>query len=64
MNSSMETKNCKPKAGVLIPIVNLNKCEGKGHCIEVCPYDVFEMKPISDEEYAQMNFVGKLNFVK
>jgi 4Fe-4S ferredoxin len=63
MNSHSQTEKCKPHSGVLIPIVNFNKCEGKGPCIEVCPYQVFEMKPISDEEYAQLNFMGKLKTV-
>jgi Fe-S-cluster-containing hydrogenase component 2 len=41
------TSVCKPEAGKLIPVVNLSKCEGKKDCVEVCPYDVFEMQAIS-----------------
>ncbi|MGZ3898977.1 MAG: 4Fe-4S dicluster domain-containing protein [Bacteroidia bacterium] len=52
--------NCKEEAGQLIPIVDLNKCESKGPCISACPYDVFEMKEISNEEYSSLSFVGKL----
>jgi NAD-dependent dihydropyrimidine dehydrogenase PreA subunit len=52
--------DCKPVSGVIAPTVNLNKCEGKTTCVEVCPYNVFEMQAISDEDYARLNLVGKL----
>ncbi len=28
----------------MAPEVDLNKCEGCGNCIDVCPADVFEME--------------------
>lgn len=43
--------NCKEEAGQLIPIVDFNKCEAKGPCIDVCPYDVFEMKLIDKDDF-------------
>jgi len=52
--------NCKEEAGQLIPMVDFNKCEAKCPCIEVCPYDVFEMKPISDEDFKTLSFIGKI----
>jgi len=52
--------NCKEEAGQLIPVIDFNKCEAKGPCIEVCPYDVFEMKSISNEDFKQLSFIGKL----
>jgi 4Fe-4S ferredoxin len=33
----------KKPAGFLSPVIEPNRCEGKGPCIEVCPVDVFEM---------------------
>ena len=59
----MATKNttlCKPEAGNLIPVINLSKCEGKKDCVEVCPYEVFEMQAISEEAYKSLTFAGKL----
>jgi 4Fe-4S ferredoxin len=53
-------ENCKEEAGQLIPVVDFNRCEAKGPCITVCPYDVFEMQKISDEEVAKLTFIGKL----
>ena len=52
--------NCKEEAGQLVPVVDFNKCEAKGPCIEVCPYDVFEMKPISDGDFKTLSLIGKL----
>lgn len=52
--------NCKPESGQLMPIVDFNKCETKGTCIEVCPYNVFEMQTISDEQFSQLSFIGKM----
>jgi 4Fe-4S ferredoxin len=55
----MTSENCKEESGKIMPIVDFNKCEGKGPCIEVCPYEVFEMQEISDEQYQQLSFFGK-----
>lgn len=52
--------DCKHEAGKLIPVINLNKCEGKEDCVEVCPYDVFEMQEIDDATHATLSFKGKL----
>ena len=53
-------ENCKEETGQLIPVVDFNKCEAKGPCIPICPYNVFEMQKISDEEFDKLSFFGKL----
>jgi 4Fe-4S ferredoxin len=55
-----DTSSCKPDAGKWIPVINLSKCEGKQDCVEVCPYDVFEMQEMTSDEYKSLNFTGKL----
>ena len=58
-------KNCDEEPGKLKPIVDFNKCEGKKPCVEVCPYDVFEMRDISAADYQKLSFIGKAKtFVK
>jgi NAD-dependent dihydropyrimidine dehydrogenase PreA subunit len=47
---------CKADAGSWIPTVDRQRCEGKGDCIEVCPYGVFELGTIADDEYRAMPF--------
>lgn len=43
-----------------MPIINLSNCGGKEACVAVCPYDVLEMRPITDEDRLTLNFKGKL----
>src|SRR5579863_7897257 len=51
---------CRETTRKVMPVVNLNKCEGKGPCIEICPYDVFEMKAISEEAFSRLSLIGKI----
>lgn len=44
----------------MIPLVDFNACEAKGPCIDVCPYDVFEMKVITPQDFGQLSFMGKI----
>ena len=53
-------KECKHKAGTIIPLVNFSKCEAKGTCVEVCPYDVFELQNITQTDYSDLTFLGKI----
>jgi NAD-dependent dihydropyrimidine dehydrogenase PreA subunit len=43
-----------------MPVVNRSRCEGKGDCVEVCPYHVFEVRRIADEDYRALSFLGRL----
>lgn len=52
--------NCPPEAGKFAPIVDINGCEGKADCKAVCPYDVFALRPITDEESQALNLKGKI----
>jgi 4Fe-4S ferredoxin len=44
----------------VIPVVNRNRCEGKGACVEVCPYDVFEVRRIEEADRSKLSLIGKL----
>lgn len=46
--------------GIVKPVVDFNKCEAKGPCVQVCPYDVFEIRTIEDTDYKKLSFVGKI----
>jgi 4Fe-4S ferredoxin len=40
----------KHPPGKLMPVIDAERCEGAGPCVQVCPVDVFTMrKPTSDE---------------
>ena len=55
----MAQGDCKDP-GVLVPLINRNKCEGKEDCVRVCPYHVFEMRTLTAEDKLPMSFLGKL----
>jgi len=54
---------CRALPGEFVPIVDRAKCEGKAECVEVCPYDVFEMRRIDAADFAQLSVVGKLRSI-
>jgi NAD-dependent dihydropyrimidine dehydrogenase PreA subunit len=53
-------EKCGADAGAYRPVVDRNACEGKRDCVEVCPYDVFEVRQIDDQDFASLSFLGKL----
>jgi 4Fe-4S ferredoxin len=42
--------DCKHDAGVFAPVINRDRCEGKEDCVRVCPYDVFEVRKLGDDD--------------
>lgn len=44
----------------LRPLVDFNRCEAKGQCVDVCPYNVFEVRPIEASDAARLTFVGRV----
>ena len=55
-----KNKDCKAEPGGWEPVVNRSRCEGKNDCAVVCPYDVFEIRRISDAEYKALPLIGRL----
>lgn len=47
--------DCKQPAGIIIPIINRNKCEAKETCSAVCPFDVFDIRKVTNEEKVGLN---------
>jgi NAD-dependent dihydropyrimidine dehydrogenase PreA subunit len=50
---------CKADAGTWGPVVNRGRCEGKNDCVEVCPYDVFEVGRIAEDEYRALPLLAR-----
>ncbi len=42
---------CKAELRAFHPVVDRGRCEGKSDCVDVCPYDVFEVGKIDEAEY-------------
>lgn len=53
-------EKCKAEPGAYVPVVDHGKCEGKDDCVEVCPYDVFEVRRIDDADFAGLGFFQRL----
>jgi len=51
---------CKAPPGAYAPVVDHARCEGKGDCVEVCPYDVFEVQTIATSDYRALPWIARL----
>jgi NAD-dependent dihydropyrimidine dehydrogenase PreA subunit len=51
---------CKHPPGVMTPVIDRNRCEAKEDCVRVCPYSVFEIRPLSPDDRRGLSFVGRL----
>jgi 4Fe-4S ferredoxin len=58
--ASVPEENCKQAAGVFAPVINRDKCEAKEDCVRVCPYNVFEIRKLSDDDRKALGFVSRL----
>ena len=52
--------DCKQEAGIIAPVIDRNRCEGKEDCVRVCPYHVFEMGTLTPEQRKGLSWIGWL----
>jgi NAD-dependent dihydropyrimidine dehydrogenase PreA subunit len=52
--------DCKAEPGTWRPVVDHGRCEAKRDCVDVCPYDVFEVRRIDDADYAALGVFARL----
>jgi NAD-dependent dihydropyrimidine dehydrogenase PreA subunit len=45
---------------LLQPQIDRNRCEGKADCVDVCPFEVFEVRVIDPVDRAALTLMGKL----
>ena len=55
--TATSTAECKQPANVVAPVIDAHRCEGKGDCEEVCPYDVFALRKLTKTELKALPFV-------
>ncbi len=53
-------EECKASPGASRPVVDRARCEGKSDCVQVCPYDVFEVRTIDEAEYRALGLLVRL----
>jgi len=56
-------EQCRGEPGAWRPIVDRARCEGKRDCVEVCPYDVFRVERMADDDFAKLGLFGKFKSV-
>jgi NAD-dependent dihydropyrimidine dehydrogenase PreA subunit len=52
--------DCKFDAGFLIPVIDPTRCEAKGPCVPICPYDVLAIRPVTREERAKLPLLDRI----
>ena len=52
--------DCRAEPGSYEVRIDRGRCEGKGDCVEVCPYGVFEVRRIDDADFARLGMLAKL----
>jgi NAD-dependent dihydropyrimidine dehydrogenase PreA subunit len=54
-----DLSTCKDE-GVLVPVIDRNRCEGKEDCVRVCPYHVFEIAKLDEAQRAELSPRGRM----
>jgi 4Fe-4S ferredoxin len=60
MSAAPNVMECKQPPKVVRLVVSTARCEAKGDCEEVCPYDVFTVRKLNDAERKALPFVTRL----
>ena len=60
MPERASTESCKQPSGVVVPIIDRTRCEGKEGCVAVCPYNVFEVRSLSRGERSALPFFAQI----
>ena len=59
LDSGRSKVTCKQEPGVVVPVVDLKRCEGKGDCVRVCPENVFEIRRIEEVDYRGLGLLHR-----
>lgn len=51
--------DCKFEPGIMVPVIDPMRCEAKGPCIPVCPYDVLALHVVPQSEMAVLPLLGR-----
>lgn len=54
---------CRALPGTYAPSVDRRRCEGKATCVAVCPYAVFEVRKIDEDEYRSLPVLARLKLL-
>jgi len=57
---SPDDPTCRQPPGVMIPVIDRNRCEGKSACVAVCPRNVFAIAILPPEQRSGLSLRGRL----
>lgn len=52
--------SCRQAPSAFTPVIDRNRCEGKGDCVDVCPESVFILDVLPQSERATLSWMGKV----
>jgi len=55
----LEAPECKGPSR-LVPLIDSRRCEAKEDCVRVCPYDVFSIRKLTNDERASLGLLTRL----
>ena len=58
--SDSSKSDCKQPRGIVAPVVNFDRCEGKADCSVVCPENVFEIRRIETADYQRLGTLQRI----
>jgi NAD-dependent dihydropyrimidine dehydrogenase PreA subunit len=50
--------SCRQPPGAFIPVIDRNRCEGKGPCVTACPYGVLGIRKFGRGELGGLSLLG------
>ena len=51
---------CALGPGKVVPVVNRERCENKGPCVDVCPYGVFTIHALAEVDKRRLSWKGRV----
>jgi NAD-dependent dihydropyrimidine dehydrogenase PreA subunit len=55
--------DCAFDAGALVPVIDPTRCEAKGPCVPICPYDVLAIRPVTRQERAGLPLPARIKLI-
>jgi 4Fe-4S ferredoxin len=52
--------DCKFEAGIVSPVIDPLRCEAKGPCVPICPYNVLAIRVVAPEQKATLSLIARL----
>ena len=53
-------QECRFPPGVMVPVIDPTRCEAKGPCVPICPYDVLQIRAVTPAEKALLPLLARV----